>query len=181
GSAMIALARIAAYETVLAVASGRADLPTALARARQKLKDDRDRALAGEIATGAIRWQGAADHLVREFSGRAPAKLDAEVLAILRIGIFQLLHLDRVPASAIVDDAVQLAGRAGKRSAAGFVNALLRRVSRERAHLPLPAAPPIDFLSITLSHPRWLAQRWIARHGAVDAERWTRFNNTPAA
>jgi len=178
---MIAPARIAAYETVLAVASGRADLPTALARARQKLKDDRDRALAGEIAAGAIRWQGAADHLVREFSGRAPAKLDAEVLAILRIGIFQLLHLDRVPASAIVDDAVQLAGRAGKRSASGFVNALLRRVSRERAHLPLPASPPIDLLSTTLSHPRWLAERWLGRHGADSAERWARFDNTPAA
>ena len=178
---MIAPARLAAYETVLAVASGRADLPSALARARQRLPDDRDRALAGEIATGAIRWQNASDHLVREFSGRATGKLDAEILAILRIGVFQLLHLDRVPASAVVDDAVQLAGRAGKRSAGGFVNALLRRVSRERAHLPLPASPPIDFLSITLSHPRWLAERWIARHGAADAERWTRFNNTAAA
>src|SRR5262249_61626281 len=104
-----------------------------------------------------------------EFSGRAPAKLDAEILAILRIGVFQLLHLDRVPASAVVDDAVQLAGKAGKRSAAGFVNAGLRRVSRQRARLPLPAAPPIDGLSITLSHPRWLAQRWLARHGAAHA------------
>jgi len=178
---MIAPARVAAYETVLAVAGGRADLPTALARARQGLKDDRDRALAGEIAAGAIRWQGAADHLVREFSGRTLARLDAEILAILRIGIFQLLHLDRVPASAVVDDAVQLAGRAGKRSAAGFVNALLRRVSRERAQLPLPASPPIDLISITLSHPRWLAERWIARHGAEDAERWARFDNTSAS
>ena len=73
---MIAPARVAAYETVLAVAGGRADLPTALARARQGLKDDRDRALAGEIAAGAIRWQGAADHLVREGRGqiRAPAR-----------------------------------------------------------------------------------------------------------
>src|SRR5262249_37132643 len=96
---VIAPARIAAYETVLAVASGRADLPSALAHARRRLTDDRDRALAGEIAAGAIRWQGATDHLVREFSGRAPAKLDAEILAILRIGVFQLLHLDRVPAS----------------------------------------------------------------------------------
>ena len=94
----------------------------------------------------------------------------AEVLAILRISIFQLLHLDRVPAAAVVNDAVELAGKAGKRSAAGFVNALLRRVSRERAQLPLPAEPPIDVLAITLSHPRWLAARWLARHG-VDGGR----------
>ena len=178
---MVAPARVAAYESVLAVTTGRADLPSALARARKPLHDDRDRALAGEIATGAIRWQNAADHLVREFSGRAPGTLDVEILAILRIGIFQLLHLDRVPASAVVDDAVELAKRAGKRSASGFVNALLRRVSRERTQLPLPAAPPIDLLSITLSHPRWLAERWLARHGAADAERWARFNNAPAA
>jgi len=178
---MIAPARVAAYETVLAVALGRSDLPSALARARQRLGDDRDRALAGEIATGAIRWQNAADHIVREFSGRPTAKLDAEVLAILRTGIFQLLHLDRVPASAVVDDAVKLAKKAGKTSASGFVNALLRRVSRERAGLPLPAAPPADLLSITLSHPRWLAERWLQRHGAEMAERWARFNNTPAA
>ena len=178
---MIAPARIAAYHTLLAVAAGRADLPAALAKARVGLRDERDRALAGEIAAGAIRWQAAADHIVREFSGRATSRLDGEILAILRLSIFQLLHLDRVPAAAVVDDAVQLARKAGKSSAAGFVNALLRRVSRERAHLPLPAAPPIDRLSITLSHPRWLAERWLARYGDVDAERWARFNNTPAA
>ncbi len=177
---MIAPARIAAYETVLAVAAGRADLPAALARTRAPLADERDRALAAEIAAGAIRWQAASDHIVRQFSGRPIEKLDAEILAILRISVFQLLHLDRVPASAVVDDAVSLAGRVGKRSAAGFVNALLRRVSRERTQLPLPQAPPIDFLSITLSHPRWLAARWLARYGATEAERWIRFNNTPA-
>src|SRR5262249_61111305 len=137
-------ARIAAYETILAVAANRTDLPAALARARTKLSDERDRALAGEIATGALRWQGAIDHVIEAFAGRPVARLDREVTAILRIGAFQLLHLDRVPASAVVDDAVQMTKRAGKRSASGFVNALLRRVSRERTRLPLPSAPPID-------------------------------------
>jgi len=177
---VIAPARIAAYETVLAVNAGKSDLPSALHRARQPLKDERDRALAGEIATGALRWQGASDHVVEAFAGRPITKLDREVLAILRISIFQLLHLDRVPASAVVDDAVELARRAGKKSASGFVNALLRRVSRERKTLPLPAAPAIDVLSITLSHPRWLAERWLQRHGEEAALAWTRFNNEPA-
>ncbi len=135
---MIAPARIAAYETVLAVAAGRADLPSALARTRTRLQDERDRALAGEIATGTLRWQAAFDHIVEQFSGRPSAKLDAEILAILRISIFQLLYLDRVPASAVVDDAVEMARKAGKKSASGFVNALLRRVSRERTALPPP-------------------------------------------
>jgi 16S rRNA (cytosine967-C5)-methyltransferase len=70
-----------------------------------------------------------------------------------------------VPASAVVDDAVNLAGRAGKRSAAGFVNAVLRTISRRRDSLPLPPRPAdpgdrtaaLDYFSITLSHPRWLA------------------------
>ena len=177
---MIAPARIAAYETVLAVAAGRADLPSALAHTRARLPDERDRALAGEIATGTLRWQAAFDHIVQQFSGRPSAKLDAEILAILRISIFQLLYLDRVPASAVVDDAVEMARKAGKKSASGFVNALLRRVSRERTALPLPQEPPLDFLSITLSHPRWLAERWLARHGRADAETWARFDNAPA-
>jgi 16S rRNA (cytosine967-C5)-methyltransferase len=177
---VIAPARIAAYETLLAVAAGRADLPSALARTRATLTDERDRALAAEIATGALRWQGAFDHVIEAFAGRPSARLDPEVRAILRLSIFQLLHLDRVPASAVVNDAVELAGKAGKRSAAGFVNALLRRVSRERAHLPFPDAPPLDVLTITLSHPRWLAARWLARHGFDAADAWARFDNSHA-
>lgn len=177
---MIAPARIAAYETVLAVAANRADLPNALARARTKLADERDRALAGEIATGALRWQGALDHVIEAFAGRPIARLDREIVAILRISGFQLLHLDRVPASAVVDDAVQMAKRAGKRSASGLVNAVLRRISRERDRLPLPSEPPIELLTKTLSHPRWLAARWLDRHGLAAARAWAEFDNSPA-
>ena len=177
---MIAPARIAAFDTIVAVDAGRADLPAALQRARQSLRDERDRALAGEIATGTLRWQAAFDQVIAAFAGRPIGRLDREVVAILRLSIFQLLHLDRVPAAAVVDDAVELTRRAGKKSAAGFVNALLRRVSRERSSLPLPKDPPIDFLSITLSHPRWLVERWLTRYGIEAATSWARFDNEPA-
>ena len=177
---MIAPARIVAYETIVAVAANRADLPNALARARSKLSDERDRALAGEIATGTLRWQGALDHIIEAFARRPIARIDFEIVAILRIGAFQLLHLDRVPASAVVDDAVQMAKRAGKRSASGLVNAVLRRVSRERDRLPLPAEPPIELLTTALSHPRWLAARWLDRYGVDRAKAWAEFNNSPA-
>ena len=90
---------------------------------RARLPDDRDRALTGEIVTGTIRWQGAFDHVIAAFGGRPVAKLDSEVRDILRSGIFQLLHLDRVPAAAVVNDAVNLTRKAGKKSAAPFVNA----------------------------------------------------------
>ena len=129
---MIAPARLAAYDVLRAVNSGRMDLPAALARARTPLGDERDRALAGEIATGTLRWQGAFDLVIAAFAGRPVSKLDAEVLDALRMTAFQLLHLDRSPASAAVNDAVNLVSKAGKRSASGLVNAILRRISRER-------------------------------------------------
>ena len=186
---MIAPARAAAYEVLLAIDAARADLPHALAQARHALGDERDRALAGEIATGTLRWQAAFDHVVGRFTKRPPERLDPEVRVILRLTIFQLLYLDRVPASAAVNDAVDLTRRAGKRSAAPLVNAVLRRVSRERRRLPLPPRPEdpadreavLDYLAITLSHPRWLAARWLDRFGFEAAEAWMRFNNAPAA
>ena len=185
---MIAPARLAAYDVLRAVSTGRADLPTALARVRPRLGDERDRALAGEIVTGTLRWQGAYDAVIAAFASRPPAKLDPEVLDILRMTVFQLLHLDRVPASAAVNDAVDLARKAGKQSAAGLVNAVLRRVSRERAHLPLPPRPStfsrpeaLAYLSTTLSHPEWLAAKWLDRHGFEAAEAWAVFDNEPAA
>ena len=186
---MIAPARTAAYEVLRAVHTDRADLGNALARQRERLQDERDRALAGEIATGTLRWRAACDHLIAAFSARPLAKLDAEVLDVLRLSIFQLLHLDRVPASAVVKDAVDMTGRAGKRSAAGMVNAILRRVSRERERLPFPPRPEsaadepawVAYLSVTWSHPEWLVRRWISRHGLAAAEAWVRFNNTAPA
>jgi 16S rRNA (cytosine967-C5)-methyltransferase len=189
GRQRIAPARVAAYEVLRAVNGGTADLPHALAQQRGHLADERDRALAGEIATGTLRWQAAFDHVVAQFTRRPVGRLDGEVLDVLRLSIFQLLHLDRVPASAVVNDAVDLARRAGKKSAAPLVNAVLRRVSRERLKLPLPPRPvdagdreaQLEYLSIALSHPRWLAARWLDRHGFDDAESWLRFNNSPAA
>jgi 16S rRNA (cytosine967-C5)-methyltransferase len=101
--------------------------------------------------------------------------------------IFQVLHLTRVPAAAAVDDGVNLAKRAGKRSAAPLVNAVLRRVSREREKLPLPPRDSssreasLAYLSTTLSHPDWLVARWLDRFGFEATEVWCRFNNAPAA
>lgn len=185
---MIAPARVAAFEILSAVSAGRADLSSAIAHARTTLSDDRDRALASEIATGVQRMRAALDHLIVQFSKRPIDRLDPEILEILRLSIYQLLHLTRVPAAAVVDDAVNLAGRMGKRSAAGFVNAVLRTLARRRSSLPLPERPAdpadraraIDYLSVTLSHPRWLAERWYERLGFGAAERWMQFNNRPA-
>ncbi len=186
---MISPARVAAYDILRRLSDGRSDLPAAVAAVRDGLKDERDRALATDIATGTVRWRATVDHLITHYAKRPIAKVDSEVVDILRLSIYQLLHLTRVPASAVVDDAVDLTKRAGKKSASGFVNAVLRNVSRNRRALPLPARPEdpsnrtaaIDYLSLTLSHPRWLAERWFDRVGFDRAEAWMLFNNEPAS
>ena len=123
---MIAPARVAAYDVLSAVSAGLADLPDALAATRATLRDPRDQALAADIAIGVQRWRAAIDHLIVSFSKRPLQRLDREVVEVLRLSVYQLLHLTRVPAAAVVDDAVNLTGRVGKRSAAGLVNAVLR-------------------------------------------------------
>jgi 16S rRNA (cytosine967-C5)-methyltransferase len=183
---MTAPARTAAYHALRAVAGGRTDLPTALAQSRQHLTDDRDRALAAEIVTGTLRWQRSLDHLIAHFARRPADRLDREVVLVLRLSLYQLLHLTRVPASAVVDDAVDLTRAVRKPSAAGFVNAVLRTTLRQRPKLPLPPRPQpgewdpaaaLDYLGITHSHPSWLVARWLERYGFEATERWVQFNN----
>ncbi len=182
---MTAPARTAAYHALRAIAAERADLPTALATSRQHLSDERDRALTAEIVTGTLRWQRSLDHLVEHVADRPVARLDREIMVILRLSLYQLLHLSRVPASAVVDDAVDLTRAARKLSASGFVNAVLRNTLRQRHRLPLPPRPEntadraaaLAYLGITHSHPEWLVARWLDRHGFDATERWVQFNN----
>jgi 16S rRNA (cytosine967-C5)-methyltransferase len=109
-------------------------------------------------------------------------------VTILRLSLYQILHLDRVPASAVVDDAVNLTRAARKPSASGFVNAVLRSTLRARRALPFPSRPvrtddevaAVAYLGITHSHPDWLVHRWLDRHGFEATERWVQFNNDAA-
>jgi len=182
---MIAPARTAALHGLRAVTARRVDLPAALVQARAHLTDDRDRALATEIITGTLRWQRSLDFLIEHFAHRPVAKLDADVLTIVRLSLYQLLHLDRVPAAAVVDDAVDLTRGAKKQSASGFVNAVLRATLRGRHRLPFPPRPDdasdlsaaLAYLGVTHSHPGWLVSRWLDRHGLANTEKWVRFNN----
>jgi len=184
---MIAPARRAAYDALRAAATRSRDLGDLLAESRQRLNDDRDRALAAAIVVGTLRWRNQLDWLLARAANRDVASLDPEVLDVLRLSLFQLLHFSRVPASAIVDDAVSLTKQVRKKSAAGFTNAVLRKLSRSRNDLDLPRlsqspdqAPRdslIEYLTIAGSHPRWLVERWIDRLGADTAAAWVAFNN----
>ena len=177
-------ARTAAYQVVRAVLRGD-DLPRALAGLRDPLADDRDRALVTELAGGALRRLAALDHVVGRAADRPVARIDDDLLTVLRLGAYQLLHLDRVPPAAAVDESVRLARRIGKSSAAGFVNAVLRRIAATRENPGLPPPPGeagsrearLTYLSVTGSHPRWLVERWLDRHGLPAVAEWVRFNN----
>jgi len=185
---MTAPARRAALQALVAIDADRADLPAALATSRAALNDDRDRALTATIVTGTLRWQRTLDHLVAHFAKRPLTKIDPQVLAILRLSLYQLLHLDRVPAAAVVDDAVSLTRAARKSSASGFVNAVLRSMLRQRHRLPLPPRPSdpddrpaaVAYLGITFSHPEWLVSRWLDRYAFDQVETWVQFNNDVA-
>jgi 16S rRNA (cytosine967-C5)-methyltransferase len=178
--------RCAAARALQAVEDGRTTLAAELDRERVGIADERDRGLLGEITTGALRWQAELDAVLAQASGRAMGAIDPIVRAVLRAGAYQLLHLDRVPAHAVIDEAVESTRTLGHARAAGFVNAVLRAIQRGRTDTALPQRPGPSagrseqraYLSTTLSHPAWLVDRWIARHGFEAAEAWCRFNNT---
>ena len=177
---MAAPARRAAFQVLRTVSSGRGDLGDALRRARDPLPDARDRALATDLAAGTLRWRNAIDYQLQLRSAKALHKLDTGVLDALRLGGYQLLYLERVPTSAVVNDSVDLVKDAGFRSAAGYANAVLRRLAREREALTWPAeTDALDHLSVVYSHPAWLVRRWIDRIGLERTKRWVRFNNEP--
>ena len=176
-------ARVAAWRTLARVRAG-ATLADAIAREREALADARDRALAHDLATGVLRWRSALDATVEAASSRPVARVDPEVLDILRLGVYQLRHRDRLPAHAVVSDAVALTRLASHTSAAGFVNAVLRRVGAGTDTAGLSdrelASRGIDALATHFAHPPWLVSRWTARLGVDAAIGWMRFDNEPA-
>lgn len=130
-----------------------------------------DRALATELVYGTLRWRGRLDYLLGHFVDRPLTDLEPIVRSLLRVGAYQIVFLDRVPAATAVDQTVRSARAAGVERAAGLANAVLRRLAREHASLsfPLLSEDPIGHLTHALSLPSWLAETWVAQFGAEDA------------
>ncbi|MHA7628436.1 16S rRNA (cytosine(967)-C(5))-methyltransferase RsmB [Corallococcus sp. M7] len=141
-------------------------------------KDPRDAALVTELTYGATRRQLALDYAITRFADRKLDALEDKVLAALRVGAYQLFHT-RVPARAAVAETVQALKDVGLARAAGFTNAILRKLS-ELPSPPLPSQKdPVEYLSVRESHPRWLVERWIRQFGRERAEAMLVANNTP--
>lgn len=156
-SARISPARIAAYEVLRRVEGG--GYASDLLRSRTAALSPRDAGLANELVFGVLRFRAQLDYLIERYSGRSVARLDREVALVLRMAIYQLRYLERVPAHAAVSEAVELTRRAHKRSAAALVNAVLRKVDRA------PVVWPDR--TIELSTPAWLLASWERQFGSV--------------
>jgi len=136
-----------------------------------------DRRLATLLVYGTLAHRARLDHSIAAYSNRPLRKLERAVLEILRLGLFQLAFMDRVPAYAAVAESVDLA-KALAPAAAGYVNAVLRR-AKDDGLAPLPTGDPILRASIELSHPAWLIRRWIEELGEDQAFALLRADNEP--
>jgi 16S rRNA (cytosine967-C5)-methyltransferase len=125
----------------------------------------RDRALFNALTYGVLRWRGRLDYIISHFSNTPIKRIEPAILNIVRLGLFQIIYLDRIPTSAAVNTAVELSKQAGFSRAAGFVNALLRKAALNFSNVRFPAfeADPAAFLSADQSLPNWLAHRWLNR------------------
>ncbi len=174
-------ARAVAYAVVRRVFEQDAWADRALhGEARRLRLDTRERALATQLAFGTVQRAATLDYVIERLAKRPAGRLDAPVLAALRLGVFQLAYLDRVPPHAAVGESVQLA-KADAPRGAGLVNAVLRRAVREAR--PLIAAlrdgTPAE-AALKHSHPEWIAQLWFDALGPVDARALMEADNRPA-
>lgn len=171
-------ARTAAYRIRTEVERGRR-LDRAFGSAVSGLSD-RDRAFVHELTYGTTRLRGRLDHLVGRHVDRGLTSVAPAVLEVLRLGAYQALYMDAVPAFAAVSEAVDQVRAVAGRRPAGMVNAVLRRVAEQgdcTGRFPDPALDPLGFLETWGSHPRWLLERWLARWPFEDVERLVEIDN----
>jgi 16S rRNA (cytosine967-C5)-methyltransferase len=171
----ISQGRTIAFDVLLRVAKQNAYADDVLRAELGKTVKTEDAGLATELALGVLRWQRLLDFVIDRCLKRPANTADVEVRIALRLGVYQLLFLDRVPARAAVHESVEMVKRARKRSAATLVNAILRKVAKE----PFPGNSPSDAVArlipadlplaerfgIQYSHPAWIVERWLRIYG----------------
>src|ERR1700674_3032987 len=172
-------ARAAAFDILLRVERESSYASDLLHSPAHERLSPQDHALATELVLGVLRWRSRLDDEIATASSQPLSKLDVEILIALRLALYQFLWLDRVPQRAALHESVELVKRARKRSAAPFVNAVLRNLS-----LPSPnhasivedsivedeSTSPVS-LARDLAHPLWLVERWAREYGIPAAHR----------
>lgn len=177
GAPRVSPARRAAFEILRRVEEEGSFASVLLAANEADLRAD-DLALAYEIVLGVLRRQLWLDHLIEHYTGRSSPRLDAPVRRSLRMGLYQLRFLNRIPPSAVVNESVNMAHMARVRSAAGLINAALRRAAREPLYDPAAnIKDPFESIAVKHSHPLWLIRRWAVWLGLEETERLAEANN----
>jgi 16S rRNA (cytosine967-C5)-methyltransferase len=172
----ISAARTTAFDILLRVDQQDAYASELLHSRRMEALSPADCALTTELVLGVLRWRSRLDDVIAKASARTLTKMDAEVLTALRLGAYQLRQLSRIPAHAAINESVELVKRAHKRSAAPFVNAILRKTAAmevlpARDSIATPASVAREF-----AHPEWLVERWVADYGVEAATTICRYD-----
>lgn len=162
--AKVTAARLAAFEILTLVGEGKGHSDELLHSPRIESLSPEDRNLTTALVMGVLRWQIALDARIRSLLQRPEQRLAEPVALALRLGAFQLLHLDRIPAHAALSESVELCRAAGQPHATGMVNAVLRKLAA--AQKPGQRVfESVAAFSERLGHPQWLAERWVAAYG----------------
>lgn len=140
---------------------------------------DLDRRFVTELVYGTIKAKGTLDWILSQNVSRPLNKISPVILNILRLGVFQIYFLDRIPASAACNEAVNLAKKFGHQGTVKFVNAVLRNSVRNKEHIVYPSIEEDQalHLSLSLQHPAWLLKKWIRDYGLVEVQKLCAFNN----
>ncbi len=137
-----------------------------------KIADKRDRGLIYALVYGVLRRRGFLDRIIGHYSKIRLNKIDPSILNIIRLGLFQIIYLTRIPVSAAVNTSVDLAKQSAQPWVAGFVNAVLRNADRGYKNISLTdsAKDPVAAIAVEKSFPSWLIKRWITRFGQKETE-----------
>src|SRR4051794_18063007 len=165
-------ARTAAFDVLLKIENEHA-FSAALLPAYEERLAPVDRALCHQLVLGTLRRQLLLDRYIDLLTNKKT--LDIEVRVALRLGLFQLYYLERIPNHAIVNESVELTQRAKKSSARGLVNAVLRKAVKGKPAVDFE--DEVDRISVSHSHPRWLVEKWIGEFGFEETDKLLKANN----
>ena len=148
-------------------------------RLNESMLSPLDRRLATELVYGTVKACGTLDWILGHYIKKALSQTDPMVLNILRLGVYQLYFLDKIPSSAAVNESVNLAKNFAHQSSTGFINAVLRSVLREpeKVRYPNLVKDPVRHIALREFHPEWLVRRWLDKLGVEETQALCRFNN----
>ncbi len=171
---MAKTARTASLDILNTIDQGNGTLDNILDEvlSRHPFFSKKDRALLQAVVYGVLRWRARLDWIIAHFSATRLDRIDPKVMNILRLGLFQIIYLNRIPVSAAVNTSVEMAKFVKKPYVVRFVNGLLRNAARKYQQVSYPDAnqDPVTALAVQKSFPEWIVRRWLNRFGRQDTE-----------